>query len=290
MGAEVAPLVFRKPTSKRFNDLTGQKFGLLTVKAFAGFAGKFPKWECDCQCGGSTLAFANILKQGRAQHCGCQSKHDGRTDHPLYSTWINMIGRCEDSRKKEFKHYGARGIRVCERWKEDFWAFVSDMGERPDGCSIDRIDNDGDYEPGNCRWATSAEQAANTRRCRYITYNGETKTMSEWARGLGITTEGLRLRLKKDAPLSEILTSAVGTTLVGHNRQDVHLVRHDAETPKWPDDLPLGRVLHILTGGAEDSEEIVYRLRCAAVSFGLDFKSRHLGEHVLVRFTKKGQP
>lgn len=105
--------------------------------------------------------------------------------HPLFKTWCEMRYRCENPSKWQYKHYGARGIKVCERW-QDFAAFVKDMGERPTRATLDRIDPDGDYEPSNCRWATKTQQANNTRANRVLIIDGQQQTMSEWSRVYGV--------------------------------------------------------------------------------------------------------
>ena len=107
-----------------------------------------------------------------------------------------MMERCFDSTDEKFADYGARGIQVCNRWR-DFVNFYADIGERPRGLTIERIDNNGHYEPGNCRWATPKEQANNTRRNRWITFNGETLTLTGWSQRLGIAIGTLHARLSR---------------------------------------------------------------------------------------------
>lgn len=136
---------------------------------------------------------------------GAPPKH-GLTHTPEYEAWAAMHARCGNPRCKSYKDYGGRGIRVCERWKS-FEAFIADMGRRPDGCSLDRFpDNNGNYEPGNCRWATSRQQGNNKRNNVWLTLNGQTKTFMEWAREYGIPRGKLRKRLKAGWPLQEALT------------------------------------------------------------------------------------
>jgi hypothetical protein len=107
-----------------------------------------------------------------------------------------MISRCQDSRRADWARYGGRGVTVCQRWRDSFPAFYEDMGPRPTPAhSIDRINNDGNYEPGNCHWATIAEQASNKSNNRYLTFDGQTLTVSQWARKLGIKVDVLNLRL-----------------------------------------------------------------------------------------------
>ncbi len=108
-----------------------------------------------------------------------------------YSVWRSMIKRCTNPKAKRFDRYGGRGIKVCERWKA-FESFLADMGERPEGRTLDRIDNDGNYEPGNCRWATKKEQARTS--CRVIGFAGQSKTVAEWAAEFGISSSALSHR------------------------------------------------------------------------------------------------
>lgn len=123
----------------------------------------------------------------------------------IYSTWKAMKARCFNPKNRGYRHYGGRGIRVCKRWMK-FENFLADMGERPAGLQIDRIDNDGNYEPGNCRWATPLENALNTRWSRRYTFKGKTNNISGWARMMGITSRAMRHRVNF-WPLEQALTA-----------------------------------------------------------------------------------
>lgn len=131
----------------------------------------------------------------------------GRKRSSTHYSWTNMVARCTNPNRQDFKHYGGRGITVCERWRNSFADFLADMGEKPAGTSLDRIDNERGYEPGNCRWATRTEQMQNTRTNRQITFGGETLTLGAWARRIGINHESLRARLQ-NWPLERALTEA----------------------------------------------------------------------------------
>lgn len=187
-------------------DLTGQRFGRLTVLCKDDSDKQGRMWLCQCDCGNKKSVRVDHLKNGATTSCGCYSrevaskrnKTHGMTKTPEYSVYKHMIARCERPSDKRFYCYGARGIKVCERWRGEngFQNFIADVGRRPvRGYSIDRINNDGNYEPSNCKWSTRIEQANNKSKNIYITYKGETKTLKEWSRELGLNYKNLWERM-----------------------------------------------------------------------------------------------
>ncbi len=160
--------------SKREN-LLDQKFGRLLVIDEAPYhvspsGRKHVKWKCQCDCGKVKEVLATSLKSGTTNSCGCfrkdiNTKH-GMRQTPTYKSWCHMKARCYNPNTEMYPHYGGRGITVCDRWLNSFENFLEDMGEKLEGTSIDRIDNDGNYEPSNCEWATSRKQASHTSQTK----------------------------------------------------------------------------------------------------------------------------
>lgn len=163
----------------KYEDLTGRVFGRLTALAFTGKSGgkdRKSTWLCRCECGVEKSYDRTVLIAGTTQSCGClqrelvakrMTKH-GYANHPLYRTWSSMLDRCTNPKNPQYSNYGGRGISVCEEWSDPTKGienFIKDMGDKPsEDHSIDRIDVDGNYEPQNCRWATTREQMLNTRK------------------------------------------------------------------------------------------------------------------------------
>jgi hypothetical protein len=188
-------------------DMTGFRSGKLVAIAKAeGRSKKRAYWLCQCDCGNYRIVMGKYLRHHEVKSCGClhrqqiggHAKHGHARQHGIsqtYTTWAGMIQRCCNPKNPGYYKYGARGIRIARRWFR-FENFLHDMGERPTGKTIDRIDNTGDYKPGNCRWATPKEQANNSRRVRMITFKGKTQNLSDWAKEIGITSGTLYVRLK----------------------------------------------------------------------------------------------
>jgi hypothetical protein len=186
--------------------LENKRFGRLTVlKRDINSVKRIPKWICQCDCGVVKSIKGSSLTTGVTKSCGClqigsaekhgASKKGQRTVE--YDTWLRIKDRCYNARNKHFKNYGGRGIVVCDRWLESFENFLEDMGLRPCNYSIDRFpNNDGNYEPSNCRWATKKEQEKNKRTNRYIEHNGKKLTITDWSKIIGISQQWLGKKLK----------------------------------------------------------------------------------------------
>lgn len=188
-------------------DLTGNKYGRLTVIAFVSV--RLPHmtmWLCECECGIRKILSRRTLRGGNSKSCGCyrdektaavgraQRRH-GLWRSAEYRSWGAMLQRCSNPKYPWYHRYGGRGVHVCAEWHA-FEKFYQDMGPRPGSeYSLERIDNDKGYEPSNCKWATKKEQSDNRYNTHRFTFNGQTKTLAEWAETLGIKRETLYTRL-----------------------------------------------------------------------------------------------
>lgn len=189
-------------------DMTGLVCGRLTVLRLAPKTGRRgAAWHCRCSCGNEIVARGETLRKLQTISCGCL-RPDLYMKHGMYGTrvwsvWANMRQRCEQSNDARYKNYGARGIRVCKRWQQ-FANFYSDMGDPPAGYSIERIDNDGNYEPGNCKWATKSEQQNNTRAT--LRLGVERLSAAECSRKLGANRTLVSHRLRYGWSVEEAVT------------------------------------------------------------------------------------
>lgn len=227
----VAPLL----KNSRFIDLTGRVFGRMTVDSFAGVIGegrsRATVWNCLCDCGQRCPQIrSRCLMSGGTQSCGCLQREaatihghaGGQHDSSTYMTYRSMIKRVFNPKHRAYKYYGGRGITVCDRWVggTGFQAFLDDMGERPDGTSLDRINVNGNYEPSNCRWATDRQQCRNKRNNKIVEFRGEKMCLTELAEKYGISSNAAQGRLRRGWSLERTLTEPIRRDS-RHARKDV---------------------------------------------------------------------
>lgn len=198
-------------------DLIGQRFGRLTVIERAeNNKNSQAKWKCVCDCGNEVVVFACNLKSGATKSCGCfnsecitkrNTKHNMACSR-LFNVWSMMRKRCIYPKDKRYHDYGGRGITVCDEWQhfEAFYKWATENGYS-DGLTLDRIDNNGNYEPSNCRFATFSQQANNRRSNHLLTFNGKTLTMKQWSDELGITYSTIEHRIKRGWSVEKTLTT-----------------------------------------------------------------------------------
>lgn len=197
-----------------FRNLAGQVFGYVTALRIHGkdTQGGFT-WLCLCSCGNKCIRSRRNMVSGKTVSCGCffKRKRGGKRDYKSYHVWRSMLQRCREKDPR----YGGRGIKVCKRWLK-FENFLKDMGERPAGMSIERKDNDGNYEPSNCKWATPKEQTRNSSRNVKITMNGKTQCVADWAAELKVPAKRVYARLKMGWGIQHALLDHVS---VHHSRR-----------------------------------------------------------------------
>ena len=212
---------------KSFEDLSGKKFGKLTVVRLDHIEkrnnGKrnyyFYHWLCQCECGNECIIIGNYLKMRATVSCGCYRKElsrkkllkHGLCKTRLYRIWTHMKERCYKKYCKDYKNYGQRNIIMCDEWKNDFvkfyeWALNNNYKEN---LTIDRIDVNGNYEPDNCRWSTIEEQANNMRSNHLLTFNNKTQTMSQWAKEYNMSKYLLQHRIALNWSVERALTTPV---------------------------------------------------------------------------------
>lgn len=218
----------------KYKDLSGMRFGRLTVEEQAGRSkdGRV-LWRCSCDCGKEKITESTSLIRGITKSCGClaiepikkiSTKH-GKSGERIYTIWREIKSRCNKTNDKSYKHYGGRGIKMCDEWYNSFdvfydWATNNGYSEN---LTIDRIDNDGNYCPENCRWATVKEQSNNRRTNRNITYNGETHTVSEWATLFGKDYGTILARLNRGWSIGDALNREIDKKYLDRRKNNIEM-------------------------------------------------------------------
>lgn len=199
-------------------NLTGQKFGRLVVIEISHRVKNRTYWKCKCDCGNESRVTINKLRSGWTTSCGCymrERQREGQLTHGMSGTtemmaYSGMMTRCYNKNNSRYARYGARGIKVCDRWLGESGRtnFIADMGLKPSpGYSIERKENNGPYSPENCIWADSMTQGQNTSRVKNLTYNGKTQCINAWCRDLGLSETGVHTRLKNGWTIERILST-----------------------------------------------------------------------------------
>lgn len=193
----------------------GDKYGRLTAVKHSHKVKTHQHWFFKCSCGNEKVICVDSVKSGKTKSCGClrkeQAKKQGKnnTTHGMkgtraYKSWQAMKQRCLNKNCSAYKNYGGRGITICTEWLESFENFYEDIGERPEGKSLDRIKNNLGYYKSNCKWSTRKEQNNNTRQNRLLTYKGKTQTLAQWSEELGISYNIIWKRLRRDWSVEKV--------------------------------------------------------------------------------------
>lgn len=192
-------------------ELVGQRFGELTVVEYMGHKNGAAQWRCLCDCGTECIRSGGCLRQGSSLSCGCRVRRavttHGKTSTKAHRAWLGAKARCCRVTSTNYSDYGGRGIKVCRRWLNSFENFYADMGDPPSPShTLERKDNNGNYEPKNCIWADRLTQRLNNRNVRLIEFRGVTKCLSYWAQEIGMTRGSLKKRLAR-MTVAEALTT-----------------------------------------------------------------------------------
>ena len=203
-------------------EMSGRRFGLLTVIDRAESKSGKAYWNCVCDCGNVTVASGSNLRSGAVKSCGCLLKKEKDTHHlsgtRLYRIWRAMINRCTDENYWAYKYYGAKGVTICEQWENDFVEFKnwSESSGYCDSLTLDRIDNNKGYSPENCKWSTRKQQSNNRSFCKMIEYQGRTQTLMQWCEELGLNYKRTHSRLYRCGWTFE---QAISTPMLQHGKK-----------------------------------------------------------------------
>ena len=198
-------------------DMTGQRYGRLSVIEMAGHNKHRQRlWRCVCDCGETTEVIGHLLRYGQTQSCGCLhreairnvNKKHGKSKSQIWFMHRSMMDRCYLQTSTAYKNYGGRGITVCKRW-HDFENFYADMGDKPKGMTLERIDNDGPYLPDNVCWASYKDQANNRRSNVVLEFQGRKQTMQQWSDEMGLKIQTVWARLNRGWSVDRALTEEV---------------------------------------------------------------------------------
>lgn len=191
-------------------DITGKRFGRLVAIKFSHSKGGHYFWECLCDCGNKVVIGKGNIVGGHTKSCGCLRREiiHGMAGTKEYKIWTEMLQRCRNPNNKAYKHYGGRGITVCKKWLK-FENFFTDMGKRPEGTWLERRNNDSDYKPSNCGWATPREQHRNTRANKIIKYKGQSKCLAQWCEELNLNYKTTLKRFRMGWLVEKAFTTPV---------------------------------------------------------------------------------
>jgi hypothetical protein len=211
--------IVRKNSMPKLRNLAGMYFGRLFVFSHDESSKKGVRWWCICECGNKKSIASIGLLSGKIRSCGCLRRENTRKmklthghsvnkkQSPEYRSYLKARSRCHDPKDKQYKDYGARGIFMCDEWRNSFENFIVDMGPKPNPrLTLERIDNEGPYVGWNCKWDTQKHQANNRRSSRLITFQNKTQTQQQWAEELGLNPHTLGARIRKGWPLERALS------------------------------------------------------------------------------------